>query len=170
MSKLIEAREGKVAELDTLVEELETIEAGEEFDAKFARSKELHAEVKDLTAKIDEAREAAETLKAVKESRNDLGIEEEDLSEKEAIVEITEPDLYRQGGDHNFIADAYASRKGDFKAQERLNNHQEHEARDVGTGAFTGLVVPQYLLDQHFITLFQKKSCLITETKYKFPE
>ena len=149
MKKLIEAREAKVAELDGLVSELDEMEAGEEFDGKFARSNELHAEIKDMNVKIDEAREAAETLKAVKESRNALGVEDEDLGDKEAVVEVNEPDLYRNGGDHSFISDAWAARSGDFKAQERLNKHQDFEARDVGTGAFTGLVVPQYLVDEY---------------------
>ena len=149
MKKLIEAREAKVAELDGLVAELDEMEAGEDFDSKFARSNELHAEIKDMNEKIEEAREAAETLKAVKESRNELGVEDEDLGDSEAVVEVNEPDMYRQGGEHSFIADAWSSRQGDYKAQERLNNHQEHEARDIGTGAFTGLVVPQYLIDEY---------------------
>ncbi len=148
MKNIIEARDSKVAELDQLVEELDTMDAGEEFDAKFARSQELHGEIKELNGKIDEARELNETLEAVKESRNELGVEE-DLGETEAVVEVNEPDMYRNGGEHSFIADAWASRQGDYKAQERLNNHQEHEARDIGTGAFTGLVVPQYLIDEY---------------------
>ncbi len=149
MKKLIEAREAKVAELDGLVAELDEMEAGEEFDSKFARSNELHAEIKDMNEKIEEAREAAETLKAVKESRNELGVEDKDLGDSEAVVEVDEPDMYRKGGDHSFIADAWSSRQGDYKAQERLNKHQDFEARDVGTGAFTGLVVPQYLVDEY---------------------
>ena len=149
MKKLIEAREAKVAELDGLVAELDEMEAGEEFDSKFTRSNELHAEIKDMNEKIEEAREAAETLKAVKESRNELGVEDKDLGDSEAVVEVNEPDMYRKGGDHAFIADAWSSRQGDYKAQERLNKHQDFEARDVGTGAFTGLVVPQYLIDEY---------------------
>ena len=149
MKKLIEAREAKVAELDGLVSELDEMEAGEEFDSKFARSNELHSEIKEMNEKIEEAREAAETLKAVKESRNELGVEDKDLGDSEAVVEVNEPDMYRKGGDHSFIADAWSSRQGDYKAQERLNKHQDFEARDVGTGAFTGLVVPQYLIDEY---------------------
>jgi len=38
LKKLIEAREAKVAELDGLVAELDEMEAGEDFDKKFARS------------------------------------------------------------------------------------------------------------------------------------
>ena len=79
MKKLIEAREAKVAELDGLVAELDEMEAGEDFDSKFARSNELHTEIKEMNEKIEEAREAAETLKAVKESRNALGVEDEDF-------------------------------------------------------------------------------------------
>ena len=112
MQKLKEARDSKVAELDGLVEELETLEAGETFDTKFDRSKELHAEIKDLNVKLDEAREAAETLKAVKESRQELGVEDDDLGESEAVVDVVEPDMYRKGGDHSFMADAYRSQSG----------------------------------------------------------
>ena len=92
MKKLIEARESKVIELDGLVAELDEMEAGEEFDEKFSRSNELHAEIKDLDVKIEEAREVAETLQKVKESRNELGVDE-DLGETEAIVEVNEPDM-----------------------------------------------------------------------------
>jgi len=148
VKKLIETRDSKVEELDGLVSELDEMEAGEEFDGKLARSKELHSEIKDLNEKIEEARDAEETLKAVKESREQLGVEDEDLSEQEAVVEVQEPDLYRADGEHSFIADAWRSRQGDFKAQERIGKHQDHESRDVGTGAFTGLVVPQYLVDE----------------------
>jgi HK97 family phage major capsid protein len=149
MKKLIEAREAKVAEFDTLTVELEGMdEANEEFDGKFKRSAELIAEIKDLNDKVEEAREASEVIKAVKESRNALDVQDDDLGETEAIVEVNEPDMYRDGGEASFIADAYAARTGDYKAQERLGKHQDFEARDVGTGAFTGLVVPQYLVDK----------------------
>ena len=149
MKKLIEARDSKVAELDGLLSELDEMTEGEEFDGKLARSKDLHVEIKDLEEKITDAREAAETLKAVKESRQELGVEDEEIVEQEAVVEVNEPDIYRQGGEHSFISDAWQSRSGNGAAQERLNKHQEFEARDVGTGAFAGLVVPQYLLDEY---------------------
>ena len=43
------------------------------------------------------------------------------VDEKEAIVEVNEPDMYRKGGENSFLADAYAARQGDYKAQERIN-------------------------------------------------
>jgi HK97 family phage major capsid protein len=149
MKKLIEARDSKVAELDGLLSELDEMTEGEEFDGKLARSKDLHVEIKDIEEKITDAREAAETLKAVKESRDELGVEDDQIVEQEAVVEVNEPDIYREGGQHSFISDAWQSRSGNGAAQERLNKHQEFEARDVGTGAFTGLVVPQYLVDEY---------------------
>jgi HK97 family phage major capsid protein len=149
MKKLIEARDSKVAELDGLLSELDEMTEGEEFDGKLARSKDLHVEIKDIEEKITDAREAAETLKAVKESRDELGVEDDQIVEQEAVVEVNEPDIYREGGKHSFISDAWQSRSGNGAAQERLNKHQEFEARDVGTGAFTGLVVPQYLVDEY---------------------
>jgi len=103
MKKLIEARDSKVAELDGLLSELDEMTEGEEFDGKLARSKDLHVEIKDIEEKITDAREAAETLKAVKESRDELGVEDDQIVEQEAVVEVNEPDIYREGGQHSFI-------------------------------------------------------------------
>lgn len=56
----------------------------------------------------------------------------------------------------SFIADLLARKEGDFDAAQRLARHMAEEraergaqieARAVGTGAFAGLVVPQYLTD-----------------------
>ena len=54
-----------------------------------------------------------------------------------------------------FERDVAAAFLGDYEAQERLRRHMAEERaergeflnRDVGTGAFTGLIVPQYLTD-----------------------
>jgi hypothetical protein len=64
------------------------------------------------------------------------------------------PDQDPHGG--QFLKDVVRSRyDGDLKAQERLSRHMTEEERDrpqymqraVGSGAFAGLVVPQYLTD-----------------------
>ena len=53
MKNIIEARDSKVAELDQLVEELDAMDAGEEFDAKSARDhKSYMAKSKILTEKL----------------------------------------------------------------------------------------------------------------------
>jgi HK97 family phage major capsid protein len=51
----------------------------------------------------------------------------------------------------SFVKDAFAAKFGnDYAAAERLARHsreEEIERRDVGTGNFAGLVIPQYLVD-----------------------
>jgi hypothetical protein len=66
------------------------------------------------------------------------------------------PDVDKRGT--GFAADVVASLVGDFDARERISRHTQEErvergvdqfdVRAVGTGAFTGIVVPQYLVDQ----------------------
>lgn len=69
-----------------------------------------------------------------------------------------EPRTYRQDEDPKgarFERDVAAAFLGDYSAQERLSRHMAEErveraewlSRAVGTGAFAGLVVPQYLTD-----------------------
>lgn len=63
------------------------------------------------------------------------------------------PDQDKRGG--QFVRDVVMSSMGDFGAQERLSSHMREERteraewfqRVAGTGAFAGLVVPQYLTD-----------------------
>lgn len=69
------------------------------------------------------------------------------------------PDLDARG--RGFERDVAAAFLGDYAAQSRLAQHMQeervergaqlagHEERAVGTGAFTGLVVPQYLTDMY---------------------
>ncbi|MFI7707612.1 hypothetical protein [Nonomuraea sp. NPDC049480] len=63
------------------------------------------------------------------------------------------PDLDRRGA--AFERDVAAAFLGDYEARDRLSRHMQEErvergdqlVRAVGTGAFTGLVVPQYLTE-----------------------
>jgi HK97 family phage prohead protease/HK97 family phage major capsid protein len=65
------------------------------------------------------------------------------------------PDAARTEG-RSFIVDFAAAQLGDYSAQARLARHAMEErverakyfSRDIGTGAFAGLTVPQYLIDQ----------------------
>lgn len=58
---------------------------------------------------------------------------------------------YRPDGEHSFLRDAFAAQvNGDYDARDRIARHmaeEKIEKRDVGTGAFAGLVVPQFLTD-----------------------
>ena len=61
MKKLIEAREAKVAELDGLVSELDEMEAGEDFDSKFASRDEEF--IKRLTKEFSYLKEVLQMSK-----------------------------------------------------------------------------------------------------------
>jgi len=74
-------------------------------------------------------------------------------------ISTHEPLTYRKQGSGSFFTDAYfAQRTGDTVARERLERHGREmaalyrerglEFRDVGTSAFAGLTVPQYLVDE----------------------
>lgn len=120
------------------------------------------AEARDLTA--DEDADIASTLDTVRdldeqvkrhadlEARLDaVESRKAQQVEQAAAVVKSEPRTYSPHADHSFVADAYAAQfRGDYAAQERLARHQREESierRDVGTAAFTGLVVPQYLTE-----------------------
>lgn len=72
---------------------------------------------------------------------------------------VAEPEIYtREPGSPSFFSDAYRFRTfADPESRERLERHGRHVAaqlraaglqfRDVGTSAFAGLTVPQYLID-----------------------
>jgi HK97 family phage major capsid protein len=78
-----------------------------------------------------------------------------DSLERAPIRVGAEARTYRPDGEHSFFTDAFRAHVlGDITARERLDRHGreainvgEVQQRDVGTGAFAGLTVPQYLVD-----------------------
>ena len=150
MKKLIEERAAKSLELNSLVAEMDDMDKGEELDAKLVRSNEILDDIKALDEKIEQAEDMRKTLNEVEESRKALDIKDEDVSETEQRMEVNEPDMYEKGGKNSFFSDMYQARfNNDYNANKRLAEHQEVSKRDVGTGAFAGLVVPQYLVDDY---------------------
>ena len=67
-----------------------------------------------------------------------------------AVVK-SEPRTYSAQSDNSFVADAFAAQfSNDFAAKERLARHMNEERverRDVNSGNFAGLVVPQFLTE-----------------------
>tara|TARA_R100001463_G_scaffold53485_1_gene104507 strand:+ start:3045 stop:4376 length:1332 start_codon:yes stop_codon:yes gene_type:complete len=150
LKKLIEERDAKSLELNSLVAEMDDMDKGEELDAKLVRSNEILDDIKALDEKIEQAEDMRKTLNEVEESRKALDIKDEDVSETEQRMEVNEPDMYEKGGKNSFFSDMYQARfNNDYNANKRLAEHQEVSKRDVGTGAFAGLVVPQYLVDDY---------------------
>jgi HK97 family phage major capsid protein len=114
--------------------------------------------------------EAAEEVERTKRNLADAERRERVAEENPASAAVTgatprgqrtelayRPDTHSQA---DVVRDAYAAFCGDPEARERqIRNNREQEdiyrektgkqLRDVGTGAFAGLTVPQYLLDEY---------------------
>jgi HK97 family phage major capsid protein len=143
---MLEKREGLIAEVKGLTELAEK-EERDFSDDETQKYESLKSEINELGDRITEAEEIRKAEKEIEESRQKLGVVEEKL---DPVVEaIEEPGVYHRGAEHSFLSDAFNARNGDYQAQDRINRHQKgnEEKRDVGTGAFAGLVVPQYLTD-----------------------
>lgn len=154
---LVEAARAKVGEA------LERIAGVQE------RADAPDADVDALSRELDEAIAARDDAKAeLERCKRNLELEEERQtflrdnprpearSERIAVKEHER--VYRANGGPSFFRDAWAfTRNADPEARERLERHGAQdiedrrergvELRDVGTGAFAGLVVPQYLTD-----------------------
>lgn len=132
----LDARIEELTSKDELTEEERT-----ELEAADKRADELVADIKKA-----EEREARKATFAALPKNAPI------KPEPEVRVEVTnEPETYsettaRQG--ISFFRDIVTAKDGDWDAVDRLRKHRSFvETRDVGTSAFAGLTVPQYLTD-----------------------
>ena len=153
----LDERKSKQDELDAIITAAET-EGRSDFttdeQAKFAEARAALVSIDETLAGL-QAREA--DLVAIDEARKAAADAAAKLPQTPAAtVRVGREELtYRAEGQHDFLRDAYAARfEGDTAAMQRLtrsNSEQRGEfgveLRDVGTSAFAGLVVPQYLVD-----------------------
>lgn len=147
-----EARAVAAAELDAVLAapEAEARDLNAEESEAFAQKRDA---VKACSADI-EAREARiAELVSLAEARASFEARAKELAPSATSVRVGREELtYRADSGASFIRDAYAAEvRGDFAARQRIERHMaemavEHRASD--TGAFSGLVVPQYLTDQ----------------------
>jgi HK97 family phage major capsid protein len=148
LDKVIERRDAVKAEMDAVLEAVAeenrtdlTAEETEKVDALVEESRSLDTKIEKLKTQADADAKAAEVRAAVAPVATPVG----------GARVISEPRTYSPSSDASFVKDAYnSSFKNDFSANERLARHMKEEAierRDVGTAAFEGLVVPQYLTD-----------------------
>jgi HK97 family phage major capsid protein len=141
----------------------------EKRDAALAKAEAIveaaQAEARELTA--DEDKAIADSLAEVRSLDEQIATHSElekrsaeaaELRKEKKIDQVVAPAVvkseartYRQGGDHSFVADAFAAQfNNDFAAKDRLARHMNEEKierRDVTSANFAGLVVPQYLTD-----------------------
>ena len=144
-TRLTERRDARVAESQTILDAAET----EARDLTADEDKQIATiidEVRALDAQIANAVEtekrSAEALEARKAIDSEL---------RGGAVVKNEARTYAPNGGHDFVGDAFMAQvRGDWEAMQRIQRHQREESierRAVGTGAFAGLVVPQYLVD-----------------------
>jgi HK97 family phage major capsid protein len=141
---LKEKRQAALASADALVAQaqVETRDLSKEEDAEIAKHLD---EVRDLDDQISRHEELeARSAKAAE-------VRAENKIEQSVAVVKSEPRTYSPNADNSFLADAFRSQVlGDFDAQARITRHMNEERverRDVNSGNFAGLVVPQYLTD-----------------------
>ncbi len=147
LDKVIERRDAVKVEMDAVLEAVAaenrtdlTAEETEKVDTLVEESRSLDTKIEKLKAQADADVKAAEARASVAAVATPAA---------GGARVISEPRTYTAQAGASFIKDAYNARfKSDFAANERLARHmreEEIERRDVGTGAFEGLVVPQYL-------------------------
>lgn len=143
--RLTEQRDARIQESEQLIAtaEAEARDLTTEEDQKIVA---ILDEVRGLDTKIANALEVEKRSAEAAEARKNI-----DSEVRGGAKVKREARTYRPDGDHDFIADAFRAQVlNSFDARERIARHQNEEAierRAVGTGAFTGLVVPQYLVD-----------------------
>lgn len=150
LDKLIERRDAVKVEMDAILEAVAeetrtdlTEEESVRVDTLVEESKRLATNIEKFKAQMDTDEKVAGIRSAVKDVV---------MPKATATTSIVnEARTYTENSGNSFIADAFnAQYKGDYTAQDRLARHSREESverRDVGTGQFSGLVIPQYLVD-----------------------
>ena len=143
---LIEKRDASLAKAEALVTAA-TAEARELSVEEDANITATLAEVRSLDEQIEKHLElekrSAEASELRKEKKFDIAVG--------GTVVKSEARTYSPQAETSFMADAFAAQfNGDSSAQERIQRHMKEERierRDVDSGNFAGLVVPQYLTE-----------------------
>jgi len=145
---VVERRDAVKAEMDAILEAVAaesrtdlTDEETTKVDALVEESRALDSKIEKLTAQATADAKASEARAAVAAVVTPVG----------GTTVTREARTYSPEAEVSFVKDAYnAQFKNDYAAQERLARHTKEETierRAVGTSAFAGLVIPQYLVD-----------------------
>lgn len=153
LKQTLDTRGTKQSELEAILE-VPTTEArslneteAASFEAAKAELKELDEKRTALESQITELEEIEARKADSQKALDALGIT---VATSPIIKVGKEARMYRPDSENHFLQDAYMARQGDQGAANRIFRHQQEESverRDVGTSAFAGLTVPQYLTD-----------------------
>lgn len=148
---MLERREAIKVEIDTMLDAAGTESRTDLTDAESAKFETLMTEARDLDKRIAAGQEQAASDAALVEARSAYSKVIAPATEGATRTQVVrEERTYRPDAEFSFIRDAYNEHRGDRAASDRLARHSreyEQEARAVGTDAFAGLVIPQYLVD-----------------------
>ena len=150
LDKLIERRDAVKVEMDAILEAVAaenrtdlTNDESTKVDALVEESRSLDSKIEKFKAQADADAKVAEVRAAVA----DVAMPKSTATTKI----VSEPRTYTPESGNSFIADAFnAQFRNDYAANDRLQRHTREESierRDVGTANFSGLVIPQYLVD-----------------------
>lgn len=150
LDKLIERRDAVKVEMDTILEAVAAENRTDLTNDESAKVDALVEESRSLDSKIEKFKAQADADAKVAEVR--AAVADVAMPKTTATTKIvSEPRTYTPDSGNSFIADAFnAQYRNDYSAQDRLARHareNEVERRDVATGNFAGLVIPQYLVD-----------------------
>lgn len=152
LAELLATRSGHQATIDSIIAACET-EARDLNESETSSFNEARAAIAAVDADIASVEARIADLEAIETSRAAAEAAAARLGSTAPAVVTNEPRTYtaesaREG--RSFMADLANTLTGDADAIGRIQRHRretEAEMRDVGTGAFAGLVVPQYLTD-----------------------
>lgn len=150
LDKVIERRDAVKAEMDAVLEAVAsenrtdlTVEETEKVDALVEESRSLDSKIEKFKAQADADAKASEARAAVSTIAMPASVG--------GAKVVSEARTYSENSEASFVKDVFAAEvRGDYSARERLARHTREESierRDVDTTNFTGLVVPQYLVD-----------------------
>jgi len=150
LDKLMDRRDAVKVEMDAILEAVAaenrtdlTNDESTKVDALVEESRTLDSKIEKFKAQADADAKVAEVRAAVA----DVAMPKSTATTKI----VSEPRTYTPESGNSFIADAFnAQFRNDYAANDRLQRHTREESierRDVGTANFSGLVIPQYLVD-----------------------
>ena len=168
----LDEREGAEAKVTAILDAVEaedrtdlTPEETIEFDAARAELRTIDERIDALKAQEADMSELNERNEAAAEIRNELAHAEP------TIKVVSEAKTYRDGGEFDFFADAINARDNAEAAARIQRNRVEMSVELRGTtGAFGGLVVPQYLVDQFAPVLTSGRPFLSAVTNVALPD
>jgi HK97 family phage major capsid protein len=150
LAKLHEQRASKAALIDATLDRASE-ENRDITEVETANVSALAKEIEKLDERIAQVTDIETRKAAAAELARKVDGAKVETREASPSRVTREERTYRPDGEFSFLRDAFAAQVvGDFDARERIARHmaeEKIEKRDVGTSAFAGLVVPQFLTD-----------------------